>query len=92
MDQSRGQPDTESETAPFGLDLSMAVIDRATRIAAEYDKMKNDPQDPEVKAAYDAMIHEYMGQWRAAMKTGLKVEFIPEGAPDPYAKSPRLMT
>jgi len=33
MDQSRGQPDTESETAPFGLDLSMAVIDRATRIA-----------------------------------------------------------
>ena len=65
---------------------------RATRIAAEYDKMKNDPQDPEVKAAYDAMIQECMGQWKAAMKTGLKVEFIPPGAPDPYAKSPRLMT
>jgi GAF domain-containing protein len=33
MDQSTDQPNASLETAPFGLDLSMAVIDRATRIA-----------------------------------------------------------
>ena len=31
---------------------------RATRIAAEYDKMVHAPNDPKVKASYDAMIKE----------------------------------
>ena len=65
---------------------------RATRIAQAYDEMKNDPHDPNVKAAYGALIKECMGQWNAAMATGLKIDFIPDHAPDPYAKSPRLMT
>lgn len=63
---------------------------RATRIAAEYDKMPHAPNDPKVKASYDAMIKETLAQWDAIKKTGLKVEAIPAGAPDPYAASPRL--
>lgn len=63
---------------------------RATRIAAEYDKMPHAPNDPKVKASYDAMIKETLAQWEAIKKTGLKVEAIPAGAPNPYEASPRL--
>lgn len=57
---------------------------RAERIAAEFDKMKHDPNNPEVKAAYRAMIDETVAQYKAILKSGLKVEFVPEGQPDPY--------
>jgi len=57
---------------------------RAERIAAEFDKMKHEPNNPEVKAAYRAMIDETVAQYKAILKSGLKVEFVPEGQPDPY--------
>lgn len=56
--------------------------ERAKRIAAEFDKMEHKPNDPEVKAAYDALAKETLAQWEFVKKSGLKVEFI-EGA-DPY--------
>jgi hypothetical protein len=62
--------------------------ERAKNIAAAYDAMKHDPQDPQVKAAYAAMIKETIAQYHEIMKTGLKPEFI-SGA-DPYASNPRL--
>ena len=52
---------------------------RSKRIAAAYEAMKRDPNDPRVKASYRAMIDETLAQWQAIKKTGLKVEFIPEG-------------
>jgi hypothetical protein len=64
--------------------------ERAKRIADEYEKMAHAPNDPKVKASYDAMIKETLAQWEAIKKTGLKVEAIPAGTPDPYAASPRL--
>jgi hypothetical protein len=64
--------------------------ERATRIAQEFDRMKHDPQNPEVRAAYDAMIRETEAQYQALLDTGLKVEFIKPGQEDPYAASPRL--
>jgi len=64
--------------------------ERATRIAAAYDEMPHAPDDPKVKAAYNAMIDETLDQWNEIKKTGLKVEFIRPDMPDPYAKSPRL--
>jgi hypothetical protein len=64
--------------------------ERAKRIAAEYEKMAHNPNDPKVKESYDAMIKETLDQWEAIKKTGLKVEPIPAGSPDPYAASPRL--
>ena len=56
--------------------------ERATRIAEEFEAMKHDPNDPLVKAAYDAMIAETIAQWQAIKATGLKVEFIT--GEDPY--------
>ena len=65
--------------------------DRAARVAAEYEKMAHAPNDPAVKAAYDAMIKETEAQYEAILKTGLKVEFIDFAKQgDPYAGNPRL--
>lgn len=57
--------------------------DRATRIAAEYDKMGDAPNDPEVKAAYEALAAETLAQFEALKELGYTFSFI-TGA-DPYA-------
>ena len=56
--------------------------DRAARIAQAFEEMPHDPSNPDVMAAYDAMIRETIAQWQAIKETGLRVEFI-DGA-DPY--------
>jgi len=67
--------------------------ERAKRIAAEYDKLKHDPQNPQVKAAYEALARETIAQYSAVIDSGLQVEFIDFAKQgDPYAASPRLMT
>jgi hypothetical protein len=66
-------------------------VPRAERIAAEFENMKHDPENPEVVSAYNKMIQETMAQWDAIKRTGLKVEFMPPGV-DYYAASPRLAT
>ena len=55
---------------------------RARKIAEEYERMEHAPQNPEVKAAYEAMIYETMAQYEAILDTGLEVEFI--RGDDPY--------
>jgi hypothetical protein len=65
------------------------IPERATKIADAYDAMSHTPNDPKVKAAYDAMIDETLDQWNEIKKSGLKVEFIRPDMPDPYAKNPR---
>ena len=57
-------------------------VERARRIADAFENMAHDPNDPRVKAAYDALVRETMAQWEAVKATGLVVEFI-TGA-DPY--------
>lgn len=72
--------------------------DRAARIAAAYDAMPHAPDDPAVKASYDAMIKETLAQYQHMKNAGVNVEFIPpeahhhgpNGSSDPYASSPRL--
>lgn len=64
--------------------------ERAARIAEAYDHEKNDPTDPHVKASYEALAKEVLGQWEAVKKTGLKVDWVQPGQKDPYALSPRL--
>lgn len=83
---SIGQTYTPTKVAPT------LNTERATRIAASFDAMTHAPQDPEVAAAYKAMIDETVAQWKAIEKTGLKVEFIDlTKTGDPYAATPRLM-
>lgn len=54
-------------------------VNRAKKIADAFEKMKNNPSDPKVKKAYDALIDETMAQYEAARKSGIKFEFMPEG-------------
>lgn len=54
-------------------------VNRAKKIADAFEKMKNNPSDPKVKKAYDALINETMAQYEAARKSGIKFEFMPEG-------------
>ncbi len=64
--------------------------DRAAKIADEYEKMKDDPTNPAVKASYEAMAKETLAQWDTIKQTGLQVEWVKPGQKDPYALSPRL--
>lgn len=61
---------------------------RARSIAQAYEEMKDEPDNPKVKAAYEALARETVAQYKAVLDTGLKVEFIPEGV-DPYNGDPR---
>lgn len=70
-------------------DYVTADPERGARIAAEYEKMVDNPNDPEVKAAYEALSKEVMLQYKALKDLGYTFELIPEGAPDPYAGGPR---
>jgi hypothetical protein len=63
--------------------------ERSTNIAKAFEEMKHAPDDPRVKASYDAMIDETVAQFNAMRDAGLKIEFIKPGQADPYALSPR---
>lgn len=52
--------------------------DRAKRLALAYQLMKNEPNNPLVKKAYNKMIDETMGQYEALRKQGYKFDFMPE--------------
>jgi hypothetical protein len=55
--------------------------ERAKRIAEEYEKMKHDPNDPQVKASYEALMRETQAQYEYLLKNGYQMEFEPhEGA------------
>jgi hypothetical protein len=64
--------------------------DRAAEIARAFDHEKNDPTDPKVRDSYEAMVKETLAQWETIKGTGLKVDWVKPGQPDPYAASPRL--
>lgn len=64
-------------------------VERAKRIAQAYEDMKDEPTDPKVAAAYDAMIEETLAQYQFVKATGLKVEAIEEGQDDPYPEGPK---
>lgn len=61
------------------------------KIAAEFDKLIDSPDDPAVKKAYDALIDETLDQYQAIKKTGLKVIPMTEGMENPYKSSKDLV-
>lgn len=64
-------------------------VERARRIANAYAAMPHAPEDPAVKAAYQAMAEETIAQYKAVKATGLKIETILPGMDDPYPAGPR---
>jgi hypothetical protein len=61
----------------------------ATRVAKAYEDMPHAPDDPAVKASYEALARETMAQWQHVKDTGLKVDWITPQTGDPYADNPR---
>jgi len=51
---------------------------RANKLAEAYQTMANNPNDPNVKKAYAALIDETMGQYEALRNKGYKFDFMPE--------------
>lgn len=85
---------TENYIKEAGLDGAEYLVypeldaERAKLIAAAYQRMKNDPENEEVAAAYQAMIDETMAQYNALKDAGIDFKFLKEGQADPYAASP----
>ena len=76
--------------SPRFLEFPNQDTDRARLIAAAYEDMKHDPTNPEVLAAYSAMIDETMAQYKALEDLGINFKFLREGMDDPYARSPAM--
>jgi hypothetical protein len=57
------------------------------KIAAAFDSLPDNPDDPAVKKAYDALINETLEQYQEIKKTGLKVIPMKAGEANPYANS-----
>ena len=63
--------------------------ERGRRIAEAYEQMQHAPEDPAVKAAYQAMIDETLAQFQFVKASGLDIDFIEPGQADPYPGGPR---
>ena len=62
--------------------------DLSKRISDAYDQMENNPNDPEVKAAYEAMAKETLDQYDAILKEGYNVEINNN---EPYSNSEAMI-
>lgn len=67
---------------------------RAARLAQAYEEAPHAPTDPKVRAAYEALADEVLGQYDALNRQGISFSFMkPDGkggVVDPYAASPAL--
>lgn len=62
--------------------------DLSTRIAQAYDAMEDNPSDPEVAAAYEAMVKETMDQLQAFNDAGYTIEITES---EPYTSSAEMI-
>jgi len=58
--------------------------EKSTRIADAYDKMENNPNDPLVKRAYEALVKETLEQYNAMAEAGYTIVIDND---EPYANS-----
>ncbi len=65
-------------------------VERSKEIADAYENMQHNPNDPEVKAAYEAMAKETMDQYDAVKNSGVTFE-IYEGVGEPYKSSEEMI-
>lgn len=59
----------------------------SAKIAQAYHSMKHDPNHPDVKAAYGALINETKDQFQHMKNAGLKITPIKSGQSNPYPNS-----
>ena len=82
--KSRGETYTPPTKQPYD-------EKRAAQVADAYDKMPNTPNDPETLSSYHAMADEAAAQYHAMEKTGMKVEAVAPGQPDPYKNADEMI-
>lgn len=72
-----------------GLDYQPVDVERAKRIADHYHKAPHAPNDPRVKAAYDAFKRETLRQYQHLVRSGVKfTPWTKDG--QPYANSKEM--
>jgi hypothetical protein len=75
---------------PAGEKITVIDENRSKNIADAYDEMKHDPNNPEVKKAYEDMVSETIEQHKVLSDDGYKFE-IYEGEGEPYASSQDML-
>lgn len=65
-------------------------VEEAKKRADAYEAMKNEPNNPEVKKAYEAMAKETLDQHQHLLDNGYKVEVF-EGEGEPYKNSDEML-
>lgn len=75
---------------PEGAPIAKLDENKSKAIADAFDAMEDNPNDPEVKAAYEAMAKETKEQYDAITKAGVKFE-IYEGEGEPYKNSEEMI-
>jgi hypothetical protein len=82
--QQEAEEYTKAAGVPYVRRSEYAEVNvaRAKRIAAEYDLSTHSPQDPPVKASYEAFKKETLDQWNYLKSKGIKFEaWDKEGQP-----------
>ena len=81
---------TESKIGKNDTKIITKISKKNSKVIADaYDKLKDNPKGPKVIKAYNALIKETIGQYRAMEKAGYKIEPFPNGA-DPYKNSAEM--
>jgi hypothetical protein len=65
-------------------------VENSKKIADAYDEMESNPNDPEVKAAYNAMANETVDQFKYLIDNGYNVELY-DGKTEPYKNSEEML-
>jgi hypothetical protein len=63
-------------------------VERAQRIGRAFDEMTPAPNDPEVRAAYDAMVMETLAQYETILRNGYSIEI---NNTEPYNNSQEMI-
>ena len=75
---------------PAGEKITQLDINKSMEIADAYEAMKDNPNDPEVKEAYEALANETIDQYKSMTDAGYQIE-IYEGKEEPYANSKEMI-
>lgn len=77
-------------TVDAGERITDIDVDNSKKIADAYDEMESNPNDPEVKAAYNAMANETVDQFKYLIDNGYTVELY-DGKTEPYKNSEEML-
>jgi len=87
---SNSYKEANNVSTPEGQPIRQLDRDRSARIADAYETMEHNPNDPEVKASYEAMATETLQQFETIQDAGYTVELW-DGEGEPYANSTAML-